>query len=263
MSGSNNINPAEKALLERLGKENTPFFVLMSACTREPYVQCDEVTFDDECMIFFEEEAAKEKAKELAREKIPVTVAKLESRQMLMFFSSLYTMGVNALRIDVPEQDPVIQLEKIVKRREHSELPDGSVWVENPQLHLTALYFAQELRRPAGSHTAERLKELQEELTADFKKARLLFAVEKGGQKTPMIQLKDGTKFQPVFTDAMEFGRFNREGTFTAAVVEASQVPKALDRAASGVILNIMGVNLPLSIGRPDKARMEQTEAEK
>ena len=36
-----------KELLTRLADKEGEFFVLISACTREPYVECDEETFDD------------------------------------------------------------------------------------------------------------------------------------------------------------------------------------------------------------------------
>lgn len=48
----------------------------------------------------------------------------------------------------------------------------------------------------------------------------------------------------------MEFGRFNREGRFRAVVVESDKLNKVLDKNAKGVILNIMGVNLPLVVNR-------------
>ena len=34
-------------------------------------------------------------------------------------------------------------------------------------------------------------------------------------------------------------------------IVGAAQLPKVLDKEAKGVVLNIMGVNLPLAVNRP------------
>lgn len=242
---------AKRELVTRLGMQEAEFYALMSGCTRAPYVVCDEETFDDAVMLFFEEEAAKEKGKELADARIPVTVARLEGKQMLFFFTSLYTMGVNALEICYGGEQSLIQIEEIVRRREKKEMPDGSVWVENPQLHLTALYFAQELRKPGTPDTKKQLLELQEELASHFKKGSLIFAIEKDGKGTPMVKMKDEAKYQPVFTDALEFRRFNKEDKFRPVIVEAKELPKVLDKGAKGVILNIMGVNLPLAVGRP------------
>lgn len=248
-----------KELLTRLADKEGEFFALISACTREPYVECDEETFDDKVFLYFDEEEAKQAAQTLAGKNIPVTVYRLESKQMLFFFTNLYAMGVNAIEIPDGEKPALIQLEEIIKRREKTEMPDGAVWVENPQLHLTAVYFAQEMRKPATPETKQRLLELQEEIVADFRKGSFLFALDKEGQGTPMIKMKNEDKFQPVFTDAVEFGRFNREGRFRAVVVEADKLNKVLDKNAKGVILNIMGVNLPLVVNR-NTSEAEQEE---
>ena len=243
----------KKELVSRLGGKDAELFVLMSGCTRAPYVVCDEETFDDAVMLFFDETEAKTRADELKHSNIPVTALKLENKQMLMFFTNLYTMGVNALKICHVGETSLVQLDEIVKRRDKKELPDGSVWVENPELHLTALYFAQELRIPTDEDTPRRLAEMQEELISHFKKARFIFALQKDGQGTPLVKMKDEEKYQPVFTDAMEFRRFNHEDKFRPVIVEADKMPKVLDKTARGVILNIMGVNLPLTVSRPSE----------
>lgn len=240
----------KKELVTRLANQESVFFSLLSACTREPYVECDEETFDDKVMLFFQEQEAKQAADALAEKKIPVTVMKLLSTQMLVFFTNLYTMGVNGIQVTMGEEKTVIQIDEIVKRRDPETMPDGTVWVENPQLHLTAIYFAQELRKPETPGKKEQLQELQEELGAHFKKSRFLFALEKEGKGTPVIHFKDGKKYQPVFTDVVEFSRFNREGKYKAVVVEADKLGKVLDPEAKGVILNLTGVNLPLMVAR-------------
>ena len=92
-----------KELLTRLADKEGEFFVLISACTREPYVECDEETFDDKVFLYFDGEEAKQAAQTLAGKKIPVTVTRLESKQMLFFFTNLYAMGVNAIEIPAEE----------------------------------------------------------------------------------------------------------------------------------------------------------------
>ena len=71
-----------KELLTRLADKEGEFFVLISACTREPYVECDEETFDDKVFLYFDGEEAKQAAQTLAGKKIPVTVTRLESIQI-------------------------------------------------------------------------------------------------------------------------------------------------------------------------------------
>ena len=40
-------------------------YVIMSGVTKMPFVLCDEETFDDEVLVYYQEESAKEKAKAL------------------------------------------------------------------------------------------------------------------------------------------------------------------------------------------------------
>lgn len=89
-------------------------------------------------------------------DKIAVGVAKILANHMLLFFTNLYTMGVNALEIYYDDQKELLQIDEFAKRRENPQLEEGKKWIENPQLHLTALYFAQEdpqTERASGSET--------------------------------------------------------------------------------------------------------------
>ena len=60
-------------------------YVIMSLCTKMPYVVCDKETFDDEVMIYFNEEDIRREGKRLIEEKIPVQIAKVDANQMLHF----------------------------------------------------------------------------------------------------------------------------------------------------------------------------------
>ena len=73
-------------------------YVIMSGVTKMPFVLCDEETFDDEVLVYYQEESAKEKAKTLAEDRYHVGIAKIEKNARLGFFTNLYTMGVNALK---------------------------------------------------------------------------------------------------------------------------------------------------------------------
>lgn len=98
---------------------------------------------------------------------------------MLVFFTGLYTLGVNALVVTDKGEKASMQISDIVKRKSPEDMPQGTVWVENPALHLTAAYLAQEMRRPAASADKERMAELNEELTADFKKGTFILPCRK------------------------------------------------------------------------------------
>lgn len=257
------MSEGKDRLLAQMKEEDGAVYVLISGFTKEPYVECDQESYDDKVFVYMEEEAAKNKAETLKEEKIPVGVAKILANHMLLFFTNLYTMGVNALEISYDDQKELIQIDEFAKRREDPQLEEGKQWIENPQLHLTALYFAQEVRRPKELQDEKRMAQLQEEMSADFMKSRFIFALQQDGKGTPLVKLNTGDKYQLVFTDAVEFSRFNRNKAFKPVIVDAAQLPKVLDKEAKGVVLNIMGVNLPLAVNRITPAPQPQDPAAK
>ena len=103
----------------------------MSGATRLPFVFCDEETFDDEVFLYYRAEDAKEKAEELQEKKYASAVVKLEDKQLLAFYTSLYTMGVNCLAVNSGTDTQInIQLSDLVTRRKPEDLPEGKQPVE-------------------------------------------------------------------------------------------------------------------------------------
>ena len=133
--------------------------------------------------------------------------------------------------------------------------------VENPEMHLTAIYLMQELRHQTGGEVTDQIKELQEELLAHYQKGTFLISVQEDGQ-IPVLKQKDGSMYQPIFTDILEFQKFNRDNKLRPVVVEAEKVPTVLAAEAGGIILNVLGVNLPLTVNRPGVQRPEAPAAE-
>lgn len=170
----NGQSPEKEQLLSSL-RNAEEMYVFMSLCTKMPYVLCDEETFDDEVLLYYTEEDAQREGKKLIEQRIPIQIAKIEKKQLLGFFSSLYPMGVNGLVINKNmESEARLQLGELVIRPNTEDLPDGKVWVENPQLHLTSLYFMQEMRRQEKPELTEELKGLQEEILVNMEEADLL-----------------------------------------------------------------------------------------
>lgn len=101
--------------------------MIMSSVTKMPFVLCDEETFDDEVLVYYQEKgSAKEKAKTLAEDRYHVGIAKIEKNARLGFFTNLYTMGVNALAVNVGTEEEIrVQLEDLVVRKNKEELPEG------------------------------------------------------------------------------------------------------------------------------------------
>ena len=235
-------------IMHRL-KNAGELYVLLSLCTGEPYVVCDQETYDDEIIVFFDSQAAIKEAKEQTEAGRPVRPMKLENKQFLLFYTSLYTMGINALLVSEGDTQTLIQLADFVRRNKPEQDPEGKLWVENPALHLTALYYMQETRKQPGQEENPQIKEWQDEISNDFSKGSFIIPVEKEGKGLAAVKVNEQL-FQAIFTDILEFQKFNREGKLRPLVVTADKIPQIMTEEAKGVILNPMGVRMPLQIKR-------------
>ena len=250
-----NDNSTTVTKQETLAALRTPgeLYVIMSGATRLPFVFCDEETFDDEIFLYYRADDAKEKAKELQGKRYASAVVKLEDKQLLAFYTSLYTMGVNCLAVNSGTDTEIsIQLSDLVIRRKPEELPEGKRPVENPALHLTAIYFMREMRRQAEPQPTEELNKLQEELLAHYGKGTFVAAVREDGQ-VPILKQKDGSIYQPLFTDMLEFQKFARGEKMKMAVIPAAKIPEILVGEAKGVVINPFGVNVQLQVAKRKK----------
>ena len=143
----------------------------------------------------------------------------------------------------------MIQLTEFVRRKDPEESKNGKVWVENPELHLTMLYYMQDLRRQPNQEITPELNDLQEEIGAHFTKGRYIVPLPEEGNGIPLVKLKSGDIFQPIFTDVWEFQKFhkNPEVKLRMAPIEFKGLLGALVPQAKGFVLNPNGVNLILS----------------
>lgn len=240
------VNMQEIMRKIRTGEE---LYAVMSLCTRMPFVYCNPETFDDEVFIYFNKEEANKGARWLLDEKNPIQLARIDKKSRLAFFTSLLPMGVNAVSVDkgLPGETE-FQLDQLIRRQEEGQMPEGQIRIENPELHLTSLYFAQGLRKETGldGELTEELKELNEELAAHFCRGKYIIAVEEG--KGIVLLQKDGTFYQPVFTDIREFQKFNQEKKYGAAVIEYEKIKEILTPETEGVAVNPFGANILLKI---------------
>ena len=244
----------KKATMEKL-RNSEAVYVIMSNCTRMPYVVCDSETYDDEVLVYYTEEDAKKTAEELRAENIPVQIAQVDKKQFLAFYNSLFPTGVNCIKVGKGTPDEIaIQLTELIIRPSDDMLPEGKVRIENPEFHLTALYFMQEFRRQANPQVTEEMKEMQEEMMTHYKEGRYIVAYQEEGEGKEMMLLKqkDGQAFQPLFTDFLEFQKFQQfhGGKMKTAAVEAGKIPDIMMPGAAGVTVNPVGVNLQLKIER-------------
>lgn len=239
-------------LIQLRQRENV--YVIYSRFTRMPFVACDAETYDDEVFVFFEEAAGAEEVKRLAEAVDQVQMVKIENKNFLPFYSGLYPLGVNCLVVNKgTDREIALQLEELVRRPENQKLPEGTVRIENREFHLTALYFIQELRKSPKNEMTETLRELQEELLTHYSEGTFILAI-RPDKGIAIMKQKDGKTLLPIFTDAQEFQKFqalNKNVKFGTAIVKPEKIVGFLPKDAAGVLVNPIGVNLPLKIGRP------------
>ena len=246
------MDTEKKAALDKLRKAKE-LYVLMSDCTRMPYVSCDSETYDDEVFLYYTEEDAKKEAKKLISEKNPVRILKVENRFFLPFYTSLFPMGVNCLKVGRGTKSQTsVQLSELVRRPEPSEkIPKENV-VENPELLLTAIYLMQQVRGKGMNVPNPEIRELEEEMMAHYREGKFLVAMNPE-KKMPVLKKDDGQVLQPVFTDMQEFMKFqnvNKKEKYPVGTVEAANVPKLLSKETTAIVLNPFGINMQLNVTR-------------
>ena len=253
-------NAEKLEIMSRL-RTSGELFVLASLCTGAPYVVCDEETYDDEILIYFDGSRAVEKSKEMTAAGFPVRTLKIENKDFLLFYTSLYTMGINAMLVRDGQKECVIQLTEFVKR--NNQVQEGKVWVENPSLHLTMLYYMQEARRKPGQESTAQAKEWQEEITNGFLKGTFIIPAQAESNSLAAVKVNDHL-FQAIFTDILEFQKFNRGGNLRPLVITADKITQIMTDEAEGVIINPMEVRMTLQVKKksPDPKSGEDRSKE-
>lgn len=245
----------DNARIELIRKIQTQkeVFTVLSRATRLPFVICDPETFNDQVWIFEEKEMLEETVKPLTEKKNPVAAIRVDKQSFLSFYTVLYTLGVNSIVYYEKEKKTELELEEVVKKPDFSSLPEEKRPLLNPQLQLSGIYFMQELRRGVEMEEKENLRELEEETAANLVKSRYLVAVNKPeeGQdpknvQVPYIKTQNGDIYQPIFSDAEEFRKFNKEKKFTGMLVTFENLEKVIIPVAKGVAVNPQGFNLVL-----------------
>lgn len=248
-------------------------YVLFSAATRSPFVECDEDTMDDQIYLFTSEDKAKEYAERFRKEKLAVQPAKLPGKAAKPFFTSLYLMGITAVIIQDEGAPMRAALDQLAKSPDLDTMKQAKVPGANPELQLTGMYFMQELARPLERTAEEKkhLRELEEEMAHNLLASRLIVSFDVSAIKgkwnpadpqqrkqvrVPMIRHKNGKSYQPVYTDMSEFQKFNQKNKnvkLQILVVPYEKLAGLLVKEAEGFAINPGGFNLILN-----RAQLEQ-----
>lgn len=264
------VNQAEsvKKMVQTLRDAET-ISVIMADSTKLPYVECDEETYDDAVLLFDSKEAAGEVAESLVKEGYAVRTADIVKEQRLPFLLSLFSMGVNAVKLNKGTDAEALQeLSKIVNKPDvprytaeiGQKVKQGEKLkfrVENPEFHLTAIYLTQKIKNKYASEMEQELKELHEEMMIHYKEGYYIAArTEDGG--VPLLKNKKGENHQPIFTDVQEFMKFqhvNQKVKLKTSVVTERDVLSHLAKEASGIVVNPFGVGIVLQVSRNPKGQ--------
>ena len=156
-------------VLQKLQKMEA-FYVLFSRGTNNPFIICDPDTYNDQVWIFEENKDLEEMAKPLIENKNALAAIKVENKSFLHFFTTLISIGVNAVMFVEKERKTEFDLEEIIRKPDYSNLPEKERPLLNPQMQISAIYFMQELRRGVKMEEKSTLKELEEEMLEQVNK---------------------------------------------------------------------------------------------
>ncbi len=236
------------------------FFVPFSASTRMPYVICDPEDFDDQILVFAQEEEQKEFIKAQMEEQNLLQAVRVEKSAYTRFYGNLYGIGVNAIVYKEGSEELKVELKEIAVEADFSKVPEEKKPLLNPSLQLSGIYFMQALRRKLPQEEKGDLNALEEELVANIIRAKFLLPMsvkEEEGEKklnVPFVKNKEGEMYQPCFSDIMEFQKFAAGRKIGSIKVEFARLPGLLSKQAKGYVLNPAGINLIL--GKEQLQRM-------
>lgn len=228
---------------------------VFSQATRMPMVFCHEKTMDDYIFVYLDDQKALEKAKALTAGKNPAFVVSCKEKEILPFFAELRLIGINAICFVVKEELFYVELKDIVRFPKFEEMPAERRPLENPNLHLSMLYFMQEVRRPVAMEEKKNLRVLEEETSANLAKSKFILAIKAPAEgdeqdKAAILSLKNDKdeQFIPIFTDVAELRRFLRGADCKIVVAEFEKIANmVLMGGTSGIAINPSTSNVTLS----------------
>lgn len=255
-------------------------YALFSPLTNMPYVECEEVNYNDQVLLYGSKADAEEAVKEYEGKGIRVTVRELKTQEVYipvnpkepggakkkMYLSQvrqhlgiLPFMGVNALGYKPGGGEKIsIELTDILPEDFEKKVEGNSLY--QPNLQLTGLYLMQEARRKKEFVDMKHLQELDEEFSSNLIKSRLFIPVlppeghEKDQQlnlkecKLPYLKHQNGDNFFPVFSDLWEFQKYAQgKKNLRPIQIPFQELPKFWVKDAKAYMMNPMGFSLPLT----------------
>ena len=152
----------------------------MSQPTSLPYIVCDPETSNDQVWLFDSESAANLVANdESASRGFQINAAKIENDKFLPFYTSLFFLGVNELLFNRGKEAFALQLDEFINKPDFTSIStDSKPVVLNPELVLTAAYFAQGKAGAQEKQNNEELRDLEEEMIVNLLRGKVFVPVQ-------------------------------------------------------------------------------------
>lgn len=202
--------------------------------------------------LFTDKQYADEFMREIKWEGLQVKSLEIRPEQRMNYFVDLYRSGFENVAIDKGEDSVEFSLLMLIEKPDGE---DNADLVINPSLLRAAAQFYQGIARKKA------VKPMQDLMCREIQKARFILPVEKSSLKEeelsatarlienrpgltyPMLAAQNGSKFCPVFSDWIEFGKFDKKQQYAATIIKFEAF-KRLAKKTDGLALNPFGFNL-------------------
>lgn len=270
-----------KEIVDKLQKAED-VYMIFNVNSIVPYVCCDtEDTMLDYASLYFDEEKAVAKAKELTDEGLGTKRAmKISNKSILALLTDTLYYGIDAIKFYTDDGDIIIETDQMVRLDKDARGKDGKPYLSNRSAQISMIYLVQELlkdpkggkqdpKRTAAAQTevlanivnspfyiafTEMKPETEADGNADAAKAADKKNDTPDGKKFAPALLKDkaGKLMLPVFTDINELRKAFRGAPDQTVPYKAFKfrtiVEQLLPEGSNldGIIINPAGVKLPM-----------------
>lgn len=232
------------AALQEIAAAEEIFFTC-SSLTRLPYFTLDALTQKNIIDVYLSKEACELQAKELTDDKRPAFAMRVVKQASLVFFSDLYSYGVDVIRYHGAEDECELAPYEIVTRT----LPEGKTPpLENRDLEVALIYYMQEARRPMKAQNTLMRDKHAARAVQEIVRSKFLLPIaqkEEGGEVSrsaitvKVVNGKLDVKAIPIFSDAVEYQRaLGDKGFQTGTTDMLSLMHMPIPEGCVGYVIN-------------------------
>ena len=234
-------------------------YALYCLYTRSPFLLFNARKGLPTAFLFYSKASADKRAEELAGQGYRCQSMKIDKKDRLRFMSDLYFYGAQNILFETKDGPTEVLLMQIAAKADMSKVPAARRPIENPKLQTCLIYYAQDLRKKSDQPINDEIrKKMDQSLGVTMAKAKFILpCLEKPNPVNPgkkllapiFLQNKEkDKKLLPLFSDTMEFSRFNKDRRFGSMVVDcAALVEMEIVNEADFYVINPIGVNFPVN----------------